>query len=904
MKLSYHWLKELLGEIKVSPEKMAEILSAHLAETKATNLSSPYLENVYVGEIVDLKLHPQDQRLQVAEIDLGKKYKKLQIVCGAVNIKVRQKIPVALVGAKLVNGLEIKKAVIRGIESEGMLCAEDELGLGSDHTGILILPQEAKIGDPLARVLELDETIFEIENVSLTQRPDLFSHQGMAFEMSACLRQPLVKKEKQIKTDRKLNQDLLKVKLEAEDLCPRYMAVVLQGVKIGPSPLWMQNRLKNLGLRPINNVVDITNYILFELGQPLHAFDAEKLKGKEIIIRRAKNGEKILALDSREYELNVNDLVIADSSKPVALAGIMGGEETGVSEKTKTIVIESANFEPINIRKTSKRLNLITESSLRFEKGLPVPFAERGIKRAIELLEKFAQAKVVSKVYDLKTLLAQARLTKRRKILIDPQRIKKIIGQEIEEKEMLQILRVLGFEIKQIDLIKELVKLAQAQIGKPYKYGASTFIEAPDIFDCSSLTRWLYRQIGVELPRISAEQASSGEKIEVKNLQAGDLVFRKRKSDNLIFKKNSKSDFPKEFSQGIGHVGLLIAKDKVIHAESKKKKVVVENSKSFLNKNFVLAKRILKEKKGLVVTVPDFRPDILTEEDLIEEIVRLYGISKIKPQPLKGELLPAKLIKEFLLKQELKDLLKSFGFFEVYNYSFSGEDELKEKKKGFELINPINLKQKYLRQTLLPGLIKNYEKNNSLFDEFKIFEIGKVFNFEGEIIEEDHLALLIYQKEKNTFWQMKGVLETILEKIGLNLEKISFEEIGSLGLIENEVGVFELNLEKIYNLPKEAIVFKPISLYPAVKRDLAFLLDKNIKWGDIYKKIKEINPLIVKIELFDVFESEKFGKRRNLAFHIIYQSYERTLTSEEVEGIEKKIVEILEKEFGGQLRTF
>ena len=940
MKLSYHWLKDLSG-IKISPEKMAEILDLHLAETGVKKLSDLNLENIFVGEIIDLKLHPSSDKLKIAILDLGEKYKKLNIVCGAPNIALGQKVPVALPGAKLSTGLEIKKTIIRGTESEGMLCAEDELGLGKDHTGILILECSAKAGEPLEKVFELDDTIFEIENVALTQRPDLFSHQGMAREIRACLNKPRGEDQKFKKREAKPDK-MVEVKLEDKNACLRYMAVILDGVKIGPSPLWMQNRLKNLGLRPINNVVDITNYILLEIGQPLHAFDYEKLGGKNIIIRKAKPAEKILALDGKEYGLNENDLVIADATRPIALAGIMGGEESGIDEKTKTIVIESANFEPITIRKTFKRLNLSTESSLRFEKGLPVYFAEAGIERAIELMVKLTGGRLVSKIYDLTTPLAQARLTKKRKILINLRKIKEIVGEEISDKEILEILKSLGFEIKEIDLVKELTKLAKDQIGKPYKYGASTFIEAPNVFDCSSLVLWLYRQIGAELPRLSIEQASYGERVEKEDLKPGDLIFKKRKSDNLIFKKNRKSDFPKDFPQGVGHVGFVLEKNKVIHASGDKKKVVIENLKSFLNKDFVVAERIIKDKIGLVVTVPNFRQDIERQEDLIEEIVRLYGIEKISPRPIIGVSLPASPEKKFLLKKELRNILVGLGFDEVYNYPFSAS------RGSLELVNPMSPEQRYLRKNLLERLIRNYEKNSPLFDDFKIFEIGKAFSFDQEIKQEDRLAGLIYQKAKpriisesytgakprselgsttggkEQYWSVKGVIELLFEKIGLDKEEINYqlvlnpsykqetavslgrETIGILGLLEDKVGIFEFDLEKIFNLlaASREKIFKPISAYPPVNRDLAFLIDKSIKWLDIYRRIREIDPLIVKLELFDVFESKKFGDKRNLAFHIIYQSQEETLTSEEVEKIQKRIIEIMEKEFKAQLRTF
>ena len=811
MQLSYNWLKEFLSGLKLSPEKLAGVLNLHVAQVEKVEKLGEGLDKVIVAEIIEIKPHPNADKLQIVKVKT--KYqstqapKYLTIVCGASNIKLGQKVPLALPGARLANGIEIKESIIRGIKSQGMLCAEDELGVGEDHTGIYILPEKTKLGVSLKKVLGLDDAILEIENKSLTHRPDLFNHIGFAREISACLGQVKLKisaeggsasggKNAKVKTtikNLKLSKDkkILKIKVEDKKLCPRYMAVIMDGVKITPSPEWMQARLRNLGIRPINNVVDITNYVMIELGQPLHAFDYDKLKYveklkiknkksktqtknqkiKQIIIRRAKKEEKILALDGKEYEIGEEDLVIADSSAPIAIAGVMGGEASGVTEETKTIVIESANFDPVAIRRTSWRLGLRTDSALRFEKGLALRCPCAGLRRAQELVEKLAQGVSASKIFDLKTNLASKELRKRKKIILRFDYVNRLIGQNISTKIVVNILRRLGFKI-----------------------------------------------------------------FEIK-------------------------------------------KDKIR------------------------------------ITVPGWRKDISLEEDLIEEIVRIYGINKIKPGPILAELKPVKPEIEFVLEKKLRNILVGMGFDEVYNYSFYSAqiiDEIgSDKEKHLKLSNPLSPDQQYLRASLIQGLVKNAKKNSKNFPEFKIFEIGRVFNPE----EKKKIAGLIYPED---YGVVKGVLELIFDRLGVEETRIIYKAgppgseflvsvdskvIGSLGL-SDDFSFFELDFDSLARLAKEVKKYQPVSAFPPIKRDLAFLIDKKNTWDGIVRTVKGVSPLIQQIELFDVFEDKRFGGKHNLAFHIIYQSYQRTLKAEEIDKIQTKIIKTLEEKFNAQLRNF
>jgi len=445
MLISRNWLKDFVKiPDSLSAKELGLKLTMAMAEVEGFIDQKESLKGIVVGEILEVKKHPNADKLKLAIVDIGTK--KLNIVCGAPNIEKGQKVPLATLGAILLNGLKIEKVKVRGEESEGMLCAEDELGLGKDHSGILILDKKVKIGESLAKALGLDDVIYEIDNKSLTHRPDLWSQYGVAREVGAILSEKLATYAKATVAKESLKEGKEKLDIKVEDfkLCPRYMVVVLEGIEIAESPEWLKKRVSAVGMRPINNIVDITNYVMMEIGQPLHAFDYDKLEGHRIIVRQAKPGEKIQTLDDQDRKLDEGTLVIADAKKPVAIAGVMGGANTEIDNKTKKIVIESANFNHVSIRKTEVKLGLRSEASIRFEKSLDPNIAELGIKRAIELILQICpKAKVVSKIEDVKKFkLEQGPI----KVSFDF--LNKRIGQGIEPQKVIKILEGLGFEVK------------------------------------------------------------------------------------------------------------------------------------------------------------------------------------------------------------------------------------------------------------------------------------------------------------------------------------------------------------------------------------------------------------------------------------------------------------------------
>jgi phenylalanyl-tRNA synthetase beta chain len=442
MNLSLNWLKDFVDIPKsTTPEELAALLTLRTVEVDNIEKQVEKFNNVIIGKVLEINKHPNADRLNLAKVDAGKEV--LDIVCGAPNLAAGQKVPVALVGAILPNGMEIKEAVVRGEKSCGMICAEDELGIGMNHAGILVLDETAKVGENLADFLKLNDIVFEVDNKALTNRPDLWNHMGMAREMAAFLEvkfKPLTSKIKQ--KDIEGIKEIVKVKVENADLCPRYMAIAMSGIKIAPSPEWMQKRLIAAGMRPLNNIVDITNYVMLEVGQPLHAFDKRLVS--EIKVRTAKKGETMETLDGKPRELEEGILVIADHSKPIAVAGVMGGANSEISDDTTDIIIESANFNYVSIRKTSQKLNLRTESSIRYEKALDPNLCELAISRTVELVKKLIpDAKIASQLVDEKKFTVNQGPVEFNIKMFD-----KIIGIEMDAKKILDILDRLGFVVE------------------------------------------------------------------------------------------------------------------------------------------------------------------------------------------------------------------------------------------------------------------------------------------------------------------------------------------------------------------------------------------------------------------------------------------------------------------------
>lgn len=800
MKISYNWLKNYIT-LKESPQKAAEALTMGIAEVESVKAQGKGLEKVVVGEILEIKRHPNADKLFIAKINIGKK--TIQVIFSqVVSLKVKDKLPVVVAPAVLPGGIKIEKRKLKGIESEGMCCLDSELGIFDKARKVTFFGKEVKSGTPIVHALGLDDTILEIDNKSLTHRSDLFSHIGIARELAAILgkklKLPKLKKPKESKEKR------LKVKVENFDDCPRYMAVVLDNIKIKPSPKWMQKYLEVVGVRPINNVVDITNFIMLEYGHPTHAFDYNKIKDQTFRIHRAKPGEKMVTLDGVERNLDESILIIKDTEKITDLAGIMGGAVSEIDNKTKTIVLEAANFNKTLIRKTAQKLGLHTEAVVRYEKGISSDLTWQVLWRGIELLEKYAGAKVASKIYDLKK---QGEIRKK-KIKFDLNYLNKLSGTNIPRQKVIKILKSLGFKVK------------------------------------------------------------------------------------------SKGNI-------------------------------------------------------LDVTVPLFRTDINLQEDLVEEVTRLYGYDKIEPEPIFTKIMPVSESPDLYWSKKVSVYLADWGFDEVYNYSFYGKKLLAKCKltpqNHIALANPLSPDLAFLRTSLLPRLLENLEKNSRQYDKIKLFEIGKVF-IPG--CESKMLSGVICSIKKDTFYEAKGIVELLFKKLNVpyqfeNLQKqkgceywnlyrerhslrvksfsnslfyqgeraekylgtiseVDMEVLENFDLVKKHVSFFDLFFEEIAKLAAKPQKFIPLPKYPPIILDLAFVLDKKILAQDILKTILQAGkPLLVNVELFDVYEGKPLlSSEKNLAFHLTYQSPIKTLKDEEVKNVQDKIVKALEIKFKAKIRKF
>lgn len=449
MKASIEWLKEY-SDIDVDAVKLGDILTMTGSKVETIEQRGNDIKNVVVGKILEIVKHPDSDHLVITQMDLGDE--KVQIVTGADNIKVGDIVPVAKDGSELPGGVKIKKGKLRGIDSCGMMCSVGELGLdinqypGQIEHGIMILDKnlENKLGEDIVDILNLREDIIDFEITP--NRPDCLAIEGLGRETAVSLGKEFKNPRKNIdelKIEDKNEIEGLKVEIEAPDLCYRYIARVVKNVKIAPSPEWLVRRLNACGIRSINNIVDITNYVMLEMGQPMHAFDINSIEGKHIVVRKAKNGEKITTLDEEERTLDENDLVIADETKPVAIAGVMGGINSEIEKDTETVVFESASFYGGAVRKTAKKVGLRTESSSRFEKGLSPENALRAINRAMELVEEINAGEVVEGKIDV-----YPTKQKTNKINLDYDRINKLLGTEISKEEMIDTLEKLNIKVE------------------------------------------------------------------------------------------------------------------------------------------------------------------------------------------------------------------------------------------------------------------------------------------------------------------------------------------------------------------------------------------------------------------------------------------------------------------------
>ncbi len=477
MQVPYNWLKTYI-DFPYSPDELAHTLTMAGMEVDEVVYLGKGLEEIIIGEITEIKEHPDADKLVICLVDTGEG--ELQIVTGAPNVKEGAKIPVARVGTTLPNGMKIKKAKLRGVVSLGMLCSTDELGLSEKRAnGIMILNDQAEVGSSLIDYLGMNEHVLNLDLTPNYARA--LGLLGIARELKAILNEKEINyPEINIKEGSGSINDLVAVEVKDPDLCPRYTGRLIKDIKIGPSPLWLQRRLKAAGIRPINNIVDITNYVMLEYSQPLHAFDYDAIGDKRVIVRRACKGESLVTLDDKERQLKEEMLLIADTGTPIGLAGVMGGANSEVNEETNTVFLEAAYFDPVNIRKTAKNLGLPSEASRRFERGVDIERVVEASNRAAYLIQEYAGGEVVPGVIDIYPEPHQ-----RLKIKLDINMVNKILGIELLEKEITEMLSRLEFKVKETS--KELIEVEVPAYRNDVKREADLIEEVARIYGYNNI---------------------------------------------------------------------------------------------------------------------------------------------------------------------------------------------------------------------------------------------------------------------------------------------------------------------------------------------------------------------------------------------------------------------------------
>ena len=797
MLLPVKWLKQYIKTDKNGKE-LADGLTLSGSHVESINSLNKGIDGVVVGKILTLEKHKDANKLWITSIDIGTEL--ICIVTGATNINVGDFVPVAKVGAVLPGGVHIEKTDFRGVDSHGMLCSLKELGYSESvipkevKDGIFIFQEEYPVGKSVVEIMGLNSDVIEFEITP--NRPDCLSILGMARETAATFSLPLEEPIININDETSSIHDYIdEIKIESDN-CNRYYARVLKDVKIGPSPLWLQTTLMAAGIRPISNIVDITNYVMLEYGEPLHAFDLEKVEGKSIIVRQASENEKILTLDEVVRGLSPKDLVIADKEKPLAIAGVMGGLDSEITNNTNLVLLEGANFNEKSIRLTSKRFNLRSEASNRFEKGIDPNLCDIAVDRVCQLVEEIHAGTVVSGSIDIYKEKKQEKT-----LTLRPERVNMLLGIDISISEMVGYLNNLGLKSNCYD--------------------------------------------------------------------------------------------------------------------------------------------------GLIHTIiPTVRLDLNVEVDLIEEIGRLYGFHNIQSKPLVGVLTRGEKPYASTIEEKVKSNLIGLGFNEVMTYSFispKSYDKLNLKsenplRKYIRLINPLGEDYSVMRTTLIPTMLELLSRNyNRGVESTYAFEIGNIFIPKSlpvvELpIEKKILSIGFYGEDD--FFFLKESVSKVLNRLGIkNLSYIreeeneSFhpgrtakiivdgEELGIIGeihvdVLENydigkKVYISHLDFDKIVKITDLDIKFNPLPKYPSTARDIAVVVDESVLVGDIENIIlKHGEGLIEKVELFDIYRGNQVGEGlKSIAFSIIYRSYEKTLTDEEVNKTLKNIIADLEVSLNAKLRS-
>ncbi len=856
MQVSLNWLKDFLN-IDCTTEELAEKFTMSGNPVENIVKAGAGLEKVVTGKVEKIERHPDSDHMYICQMNVGAG-ELLQIVTGAQNVNQNDIVPVALVGAYLPCGKKISKGKLRGVVSNGMLCSRNELNIEGDSSGIFILPNDTPVGVPVAQVLGLDDVLeFELT----ANRGDCFSVFGLVREAGVLLNQTPKFPEIKVTEDAGKNSaDLIEIKIDAPDLCSRFSARVLTDVKLAPSPEWMQKRLEGAGIRSINNVVDVTNFVMVELGQPLHAYDYDEIKGKVLNARRAVAGEQLHTLDDSNRLAKGGELVIADAEKAAGLAGVMGGFETEITEKTKTVVLEAASFNSASIRRTSRAVGLHSEASGRFERGVNEKATITALDRAAQLLQEMGACKVCSGVVDVYPAPKSEV-----KVQFTCKQINDRLGTSYSEKEILDVLKSLGFKISEVggevDSDDVIDKISSA--AKHFGAAAKELAQNTEVDD---FVQSIGKTVGELIKRSNSESFTTYEAIvpEWRN----DVTLMEDLSEEVarIYGYDKiPSTLPKGSQQG-GQSKFQNFTDKI--------------------KN-ILSSLGMYEEISFAFTHPDMFDKLQIPAD--SELRKAVPIKN----PLTDEY---PLLRTTLLSSVLENAAR--------NYSRKNEDV-----RLFEIApvfypKSLPITEQPLEVQKLVGLImgrrepKGWTQNNVEVDFYdmkgiveELFAGLAISNYTVEVGE--HYAL--HPGKTAHFKKGREILATVGE--------VHPKVTESLG-INKKVFVFEADVETLMKYTAKKFTFENLPKYPAISRDLAILVNLGVAAGEIEKVIaKNAGKFFKEVTLFDVYTGERISAdKKSLAFNIKFQSNERTLTDAEADESFKNILAAVEKNFEAKLR--
>ncbi len=756
-----------------------------------------------------------------------------------------------------------------------------------------------------------DDVILDVK-VLPNRNHDCLSYFGMAREVAAICDLSIKKNLFSEKFSAPVSKKL-RVDIEDDSQCLRYIGTVVNNVRVGPSPEWLVKKLESMGQRSINNIVDATNFVMFSLGQPLHAFDMDKLEERggvwSIAVRSSDEGEKITLLDNTEHELPQGTLLICDgnSGDALGIAGIKGGKKAEIDSTTKNIIVESANFNPITTRLTSKKIGIRTDASVRFENGIAPEIAEQAMSEVVKILTEIAG--------DGETTIEGSvdvfpRPASPYKTGVTLEKVRSVLNLQLREEDIASVLLKLGMTCEYIDPKAKIISLAPTLTGMPYKSGASVRRDAPRLFDCSSFVAYVCSQAGYTIPRISVDQYLYADEMQQNELAPADLVFSNSGVGNIHFESKEYMKGVK-VPEGVDHVGIYLGDGKIIHATAHEGKGVVieELAKSTSFQHIVGFRRLpCVNLKRFVVTVPPERLDINRPEDVIEEIGRIYGYEKIQTKLL-SEIAHKPLVnKRYYYVSRAREALLERGFSEVYTYVFVPKGDI-------EVLKPLASDKNHLRTNLSDAMVNalDFNARNADFlgiEQIKLFESGAVFTKKGESVrfsfgvrnpkgfkgvkEDQEISLALAELSKVwgidlvPFVQQKNSIVEI--DLGAVLEKLPDPE------------VYEMSMLKIStSMPK----YRVTSVYPFAVRDVAVFVPEGISSDAVLEIVsKNAGALLVRTKLFDVF-TKKFPEgdsKTSYAFRLVFQSFEKTLSEEELVSVMEKVTNALNSQDGWKVR--